>query len=306
MDLRKRNQGSQMATALNHETVKPLRDHSKANVQSLRQLQEKMRDQKVLAAQKNSAQQWKMKQFENVKPRHLEDPEKLREEREEQREKGREARESLRARKAFKKSSSDDLSRGKTPASGSPHSYDREFHDDHYPADTACRQDASACANPKPMVPRVKDCTHEPSANKPITRNFVSENRREAKDLIPGHQEPTTDFDDTQLKSFQKLKNGVPAYLNDIKHRLAEEKRKASEVIETIPEGYRLMGEEEKQQTLQSLHQKKSDAEAAWRKLPLKIETDGQKRRQKQIQKEIKECEKMITLFDKPRVLVEL
>lgn len=298
-----------MATALNQDTAKPLRNHCKANVQSLRHLQEKMRDQKVLAAQQKSedARRWKMKQFENVKPRLREDPEKLREDREEQREKAREMRESLRAQKQSKSPSPHDGPRRvKTPhASGSPNSCQIDDGPSYPGGDTEyLRGGAAPCPNLKPMVPRSRECTHEPSANKPITRNFVSENRRGAQELHPGHQ--PKEFDDTQLKSFQKLQNGVPAYLNDIKGRLAEEKRKASQVIEIIPAGYRLMGEAEKKETLESLAKKKSEAEAAWRKLPLKIETEGQRRRQQQIQNEIKDCEKMTALFDKPRVLVEM
>lgn len=295
MDVKKRNNGGQMAAALNQETSKPLRNHCRGNIESLRHLQEKMRDQKVVTAQREAedAQRWKMKQFENVKPRHREDPEKLREARDEQREKTRELREHLRKAQRAKSASRGGV---KTPERNTPSPG---------MADDGNERIATKNAT-KPSVPRVGECTLEASANKPITRNFVNENRQQAQEMISGYRSSSKEMDDTQLKSFQKLKNGVPQYLREIKHRLAEDKRKASEKIDVIPPGYRVMGEEERLDTLVKLRQKKAEAETAWRRLPLKIETEGQKKRQMLIQNEIKEFERMVTLFEKPRVLVEM
>lgn len=46
--------------------------------------------------------------------------------------------------------------------------------------------------------------------------------------------------------------------------------------------------------------------EVSHRKLPLKVETEGQKRRQRDIVSKMKEIEDAITMFSKPKVVVKL
>jgi len=93
--------GTQMAAIMNHENPKhkPTRDHSKGNVQSMRQLQEKIREKKLEDAQKKAGEenQWKMKQFENVQPRYR-DYERMIEERDVKREELRFEREAQKTR----------------------------------------------------------------------------------------------------------------------------------------------------------------------------------------------------------------
>jgi hypothetical protein len=78
-DIRKRNNGSQIAAVMNQEPPKPLRNHQKGNLQNMRQLQEKVREAKLEALKKkvDEENKWKMRQFKNVPSRCREDPEKL-------------------------------------------------------------------------------------------------------------------------------------------------------------------------------------------------------------------------------------
>jgi len=93
--------GTQMAAIMNHENPKhkPLRDHAKGNVQTMRQLQEKIREKKIDEAQKKAGEEnkWKMKQFENVESRYR-DYEKMIQERDAKREELRLEREAQKVR----------------------------------------------------------------------------------------------------------------------------------------------------------------------------------------------------------------
>lgn len=261
-DMRKRNSGSQMAAMMNHEPPKLVRDHAKGNVQSLRQLQDKVREKKLEDAQKkvDENNKWKMRQFENIPSRCREDPEKIRSQSKQKREEMLEQREAQQERK-------------------------RE-----------AQYDEGGDTHPDAFKNRNKSGDGN--------RNFVSENRKAAQEIVSRPHQSKKDNND--VKTFDKTKNGVPTYLNDIKAKLDDDKRKANEKVEEIPPGYRLMGEAEKQKTLKTLRERQADAEAQWRKLPLNIETEGQKRRETNIKNELKEVERMTAMFDKPRVLVEM
>jgi len=296
-DIRKRNAGSQMAAMMNHEPPRPLRNHQKGNVQNMRQLQDKVRETKLEDAQKkvDEENKWKMRQFKNVASRCREDPVRLRQEKEQRREEIAESSQLARERKMDEEMQARQDERRRQ--------YDDE--DDRYDDEGGDTHPDAFNRRVKPDVPgRGVASNYRAASDKPISRNFVNENRRAAQEL--DSRGPGKQFDDSKLKSFEKLKDGVPTYLTEIKSKLAEDKRKASEKIEEIPPGYRLMGEAEKQDTLSALRERQADAESKWRKLPLQIQTEGQKRRQTDIQNEIKECERMIGLFDKPRVLVEM
>ena len=80
-------------------------------------------------------------------------------------------------------------------------------------------------------------------------------------------------------------------------------KRSWTTLPHVIPQ---VLTEIERAETLNTLEQKNAELEAAWRKLPLKIETDGQKKRQQEIITKIKEIQATIELFGRPRVVVKL
>lgn len=72
------------------------------------------------------------------------------------------------------------------------------------------------------------------------------------------------------------------------------------------PPGYRLAGEEERRETLEALQRKLQELDVCYTKLPLKIETEGQRRRQQALREKIAETEQAVKVFSRPQVLVEI
>lgn len=108
-------------------------------------------------------------------------------------------------------------------------------------------------------------------------------------------------------KSFKKDAGGRPAYLNRIKANLAEEQRRNEDAKRgpEVPPGYRVLPASEREETLGALRSKRAELEKEYQKLPLHIQTDGQRRREKMVLDKIKESDEAITLFSQQRVLVE-
>eukprot|EP00746_Dinoflagellata_sp_MGD_P163166 gnl/MRDRNA2_/MRDRNA2_91062_c0_seq1.p1 gnl/MRDRNA2_/MRDRNA2_91062_c0~~gnl/MRDRNA2_/MRDRNA2_91062_c0_seq1.p1 ORF type:complete len:296 (-),score=75.14 gnl/MRDRNA2_/MRDRNA2_91062_c0_seq1:221-1021(-) len=110
-----------------------------------------------------------------------------------------------------------------------------------------------------------------------------------------------------QKGNITKDTNGCPKYLQKIKSTIAKEQREAAEKRNgpSIPAGYRIMPKEEVDETLAGLKAKRESLEKEYQKLPFKIETDSQKRREKRILDDIEETDKGIKLFSQPTVIVE-
>lgn len=74
-----------------------------------------------------------------------------------------------------------------------------------------------------------------------------------------------------------------------------------------VPVGYRRVSEAEQEETLRGLQEKLAELEARYARLPLRIETEGQRRQQKALRAKIKETEEAMQLFSRPGgVLMEI
>eukprot|EP00928_Gymnodinium_smaydae_P023513 TRINITY_DN19377_c0_g2_i1.p1 TRINITY_DN19377_c0_g2~~TRINITY_DN19377_c0_g2_i1.p1 ORF type:complete len:322 (+),score=62.32 TRINITY_DN19377_c0_g2_i1:109-966(+) len=97
----------------------------------------------------------------------------------------------------------------------------------------------------------------------------------------------------------------VPQYLLRRKEELADARRQAALPPAPVPPaGYRRVGDEEKSSAIEALRRRRDEVDKALRALPFKIETVGQRQREKDITGRLSHIERLLTMFQQPVVFV--
>lgn len=97
----------------------------------------------------------------------------------------------------------------------------------------------------------------------------------------------------------------LPVYLRRRKRELSAERRRASEPPEPEPPpGYRRVGAEEQQQAIETLNRRRDVVIKSQDKLPFRIETIGQRQREKELKERLHYLDRLIVMFSKKIVFV--
>ncbi|CAD7929544.1 unnamed protein product [Amoebophrya sp. A25] len=295
-------QGSSVAALLSHEPPKPLRDHQRANITHLRAKQRQMHENRIRKELDDEKDMnWKSQQWQGVRSRLHENKENASQ--------GKHLAEKQDVEKRvnyLKRQTGNSMAH---QAERGALAEKPVIESDQYYADLPETREA---------VPRrgeIRKRIADDALSNALQRNFIKENRNGVF---------SADMDaQTFIKEAERLKKlhgakevrkdsvtNVPEYLTKIKTELAQKKRdqlaQLAALQDTVPEGYKVLSEQERTETLTALRAKQSELETAFQKLPLHIESENQKARQREIQTKMHEIEDAVKMFQRPRVLVKI
>ena len=101
----------------------------------------------------------------------------------------------------------------------------------------------------------------------------------------------------------------VPEYLVEKKAKEEAAQRRKDEESRApklhCPPGHRILAEDERLETIALLETRKIEVEQQVARLPLRIETDGQRRRQADLNKRLVDIDQALRFLNKPHVLVK-
>lgn len=144
------------------------------------------------------------------------------------------------------------------------------------------------------------------SATPSQRRNVIAENRQAAAEAAPRARASSASR--AADKPYVRDSGNVPKYLQRIRGAIQAEEQFVAErlglnaVDDGAPPGCKLLPESERQETLAQLHRRKKELDTLHQKLPLKIETQGQRQRAQEIDKELQTIEEGIKSFSRPKV----
>lgn len=145
----------------------------------------------------------------------------------------------------------------------------------------------------------------------PPSRNVIADNRAAAANAPPRTRPSSASkASDTP---YARDGSNVPRYLQRIRAVIRDEEQFVAERLglnkgdgDGAPPGCKLLPQDEKQETLTQLQRRKEELEALHRKLPLKIETPGQRQRAQEIDRELLVVEDGIKTFSRAKVFIRL
>eukprot|EP01040_Poterioochromonas_malhamensis_P001175 gene1175-1247_t len=157
----------------------------------------------------------------------------------------------------------------------------------------------------KPSTPRKASV---PRANEvaplaaPSNANFIHRNKVSAITMQPSKR---IDDDGSVVDKHDEF-GKVPQYLEERKARWAaeEEERKRRLPDPDCPPGMCLMPESERLETLRVLQESREEALNQLRKLPFVIETPSMKKKQEFLENKLREIDRALSIFSKPKVYV--
>jgi len=284
----KRHQAGSVGCLLNCEPQRPLRNHARDNVNALRAMERQLRSLRAKEALAADRASFKLKQFENVPSRLHESPEdRVRRSRPSSAplpERPRSANAPLVAfgrcvpqgPQAAGETRSTGEHRGQRAAGGTPRF--SEFVPDSR-AGARCAEDEGF--QQEERCNRTIDFGEFERTSERLRRQNAGARRIPARDAEGRH---------THLQH--------PTSPNVYHEGRAE--------VPVVPQGYRLMPEEERLATLDALTRKLEELDLRYAQLPLKIETEGPRQQQRSLREMIAETEGAVKLFSRPKVLVEV
>jgi|TARA_B110000008_G_scaffold43496_1_gene41102 hypothetical protein len=262
------------------------RNHARENIRILREKQQENRERRQQKADAKP-RKFKMKRFQDVKPRVAQNDSKkaseiaketarMRTERKEQKAKLAEKNKRIREQRIAK-------ARENTRHSPVKSSNNRETR--------------------KPAVPKRGEVITMPARQE---KNFIAENRREAVTSSPPKKKDNEDANAGIQKSGDNY-GKVPLYLQERKAEMAEDaaRKRRAEENKKAPAGMSLMPEEERLDTLKILKDNLAATKDHLQRMPLLVETPSAIRKKANLERKIQEIEDAINIFSRPKVFIK-
>jgi len=153
----------------------------------------------------------------------------------------------------------------------------------------------------KPAVPRAGEMNRLAART---DKNYVTSNQVDA--IASKSKRPTSSADKESKKKHQSY-GKVPKYLEKYNQEAERERERLrlEEEQKDIPAGTRLLSAEEVHETLENLKKSRQDLFLALEKLPIANVTRAVENKKKGLEEKIKEVDRAIDLFSRPKVYVQ-
>ena len=156
----------------------------------------------------------------------------------------------------------------------------------------------------RPAVPRATDCA--PVPQREAAADFITKNRSKAAKQAPVPAARRQSAADPKHKSFGQ----VPAYLNNVKKEVQNEKRAVEEMVRAqqpgnCPPGMRLMPEDERLEMLRTLKESMKEGNDQLDRMPLNITTKKAIDKKRALEKKLEEIQDALKMFSKKEIFIQ-